>query len=395
MHLFPFAVNFEKFENARLAKAAMPRELDKIPQPIIAYVGGVHKWIDIGLIEKIVVRYPRYSFVFIGPLQTDVSRLLPHQNVYFLGKKEHDKIPDFISNSSVCLIPYLLTEYTKNVYPTKLNEYLAMGKPVISTALPEVIDFNTKNGGLILVAKTCDEFMDYIPRAINDSGQDSAYKRIAVAKKNDWNARIEEMSNIIEDAIKVKSCVATDWKDNFLKLYKLARRKSFKWGFILLTIYMSVFNTPLIWFLAAPLKIAQPPIKADCIVVLAGGVGESGKAGQGYEERVQYAVELFKKGYADYIIFSSGYKFIFEEAMIMKSLAIALGIPESAIIIEDKAANTYQNVKFVKDILYQNKWGRVLLISSPYHMRRVSMVFSRIAPEMMVIYTPIPTSEFY
>ena len=65
----------------------------------------------------------------------------------------------------------------------------------------------------------------------------------------------------------------------------------------------------------------------------------------------------YLKGYADYIIFSSGYKFIFEEAMIMKSLAIALGIPESAIIIEDKAANTYQNVKFVKDILYKKKWG--------------------------------------
>jgi uncharacterized SAM-binding protein YcdF (DUF218 family) len=151
----------------------------------------------------------------------------------------------------------------------------------------------------------------------------------------------------------------------------------------------------LVWFLAEPLKISQSPQKADAIVVFAGGVGESGKAGQGYEERVQYAVDLYKRGFAKYLIFSSGYTYIFKEPMIMQSLAVSLGVPEAAVILEEKATNTYENVKFTRDILMQKGWRKILLVSSPYHMHRVSLVAQKIAREIKVTYTPILNSLFY
>ena len=118
--------------------------------------------------------------------------------------------------------------------------------------------------------------------------------------------------------------------------------------------------------------------------MLAGGVGESGKAGQGYEERVKQAVKLFQAGYASRLIFSSGYVFAFEEAAVMKALTVSLGIPAEAILLEKQAGNTYENVKYVSEILDQHGWHTILLVSSPYHMRRVSLVFAKQAPDIWV-----------
>lgn len=397
VHIFPFAVNFEEFEKVRLSKDVPGREeLAGIKRPIIGYVGGIHRWLDLGLIEEAAQKYPDYSFVFIGPIQTDTSLLSGLKNIYFLGKKEHNSIPQLIKNFDLCIIPYLITDYTKNVYPTKLNEYLAMGKPVVSTELPEISDFNRNNNNVVMAGKTHRDFMDCIERAISNSNNEALFeRRIDVARKNSWDVRIEEMSGIINKTLESKANMPLDWKESLLKQYRTAQRRFRKMVFALTVTYFLIFYTPLIWFLARPLKISQVPKNSDCIVVFAGGVGESGKAGQGYEERIQYAVELYKKGYARNLIFSSGFTYVFKEPLVMKALAVSLGVPDEAIILEDKSGNTYENVKFTREILIQKKWDEILLVSSPYHMRRLSLVFNKMAKEIDVSYVPIPKSLFY
>jgi uncharacterized SAM-binding protein YcdF (DUF218 family) len=395
VYTFPFAVNFQEFEKVRLEKNIIPEELKNIKRPIIGYVGGVHKWIDRKLIKEVVQNYPEYSFVFVGPLQTDVSLLSSLKNIYFLGKKDHKKIPYFIKYFDVCIIPYLITEYIKNVYPTKLNEYHTMGKPIVSTDFLEISNFNAKNDNLVFIGRTTKEFIDCIQEALNNKDNYLVNKRITSAKNNSWTTRIEEMSDLLKEAIEKKSHKSFNWRESLLKFYRVVHRKVFRLGTVVLAIYLLLFYTPLVWFMASPLKISQSPQKVDAIVVFAGGVGESGKAGQGYEERVQYATELYKQGYAGHLIFSSGYIYAFKEPVVMKALAISLGVPEETIILEDKAKNTYENIKFAKDILDKNNWNNVLLVSSPYHMRRASLVFDKIAKDTKVTYTPIPNSLFY
>jgi uncharacterized SAM-binding protein YcdF (DUF218 family) len=141
--------------------------------------------------------------------------------------------------------------------------------------------------------------------------------------------------------------------------------------------------------------VADAPRQADVIVVFAGGVGESGKAGGGYQERVKRAVELYRQGKASRMIFSSGYVFAFREAEVMSELAVAQGVPASAIILETKAANTYKNVAFVKEILRREQWRSILLVSSPYHMRRALLTWRKVAPEITVVPSPVPKSQFY
>jgi uncharacterized SAM-binding protein YcdF (DUF218 family) len=150
-----------------------------------------------------------------------------------------------------------------------------------------------------------------------------------------------------------------------------------------------------VWFIAEPLRVTVQARPADAIVVFAGGVGESGQAGGGYQERVKEAIDLYKAGRAARVIFSSGYQFAFKEAEVMKDLAVANGLPASAIHLETQASNTFENVSFVNAILTREQWQSVLLVSSPYHMRRALLTWSRVAPEVSVTATPVPTSQFY
>jgi uncharacterized SAM-binding protein YcdF (DUF218 family) len=271
-----------------------------------------------------------------------------------------------------------------------------MGKPVISTDLPEIATFNIQNKDLVFVGRTKEEFMDCIEKALNTcQDKELIGQRISSAKKNSWSQRIEQMSDLVEEAINQRAKEPLDWKATFIRVYRNWRRRVSRVCLAALLAYLVLFYTPFVWWIAVPLRIAQDPQRADCIVVFAGGVGETGRAGQGYEERVKYAVELYKKGSADKIIFSSGSTYIFEETMIMKAVAISLGVSENSVILEDKAKSTYENVKYAKEILDKYGWDKILLVSSPYHMRRAALVFSKIAGNIKVTYTPIPNNRFY
>ena len=396
VHIFPFGVRLEIFDNYRKSNHKQPpNDIKNIKKPIIGYVGGVHRHIDFKLVKFIAGKHLEWSLVFVGPLQTDVSELKRYNNIFLLGKKDFSMLPAYINEFTVGIIPYVKSEYTETVFPTKLNEYHAMGKPVVSTDIPEVVSFNIENEDLVSISKTREEFVECIERAIKGKSENLEDRRIDSAKKNNWVVRIEEMSSFMENAIDRKLKNTANWQGQMLRVYKVSRRKMIKVSVIALFLYLFLFYTPLVWLIAAPLKIIQIPQKADCIAVFAGGVGESGKSSQGYEERVQYAVELFKKGYAKNIVFSSGYTYVFEESSIMKALAISLGVPKDAIILDDQAKNTYENVKFTKAILEKHGWSSVLLVSSPYHMLRNQLIFNKIARDAKVIYAPIQNSLFY
>ena len=121
---------------------------------------------------------------------------------------------------------------------------------------------------------------------------------------------------------------------------------------------------------------------------------ESGQAG-GAQERLGQAVTLYRAGYAPYMVLSSGYVYSFKEAESMRDLAIAQGVPVGAIVLEEHATNTYENVVFSNAILKDHHSRSILLVSSPYHMRRATMVWHKLAPEITVTPAPPPRSQFY
>jgi uncharacterized SAM-binding protein YcdF (DUF218 family)/glycosyltransferase involved in cell wall biosynthesis len=396
VHLFPFAVNLAVFEKSREQHEPMPAELAALPRPVAGYVGGLHQWVDQDLLAAVAAKLPAITFALVGPEQTDVSKLKALPNVHCFGQRPHAELPRFVGGFDVGLVPYRITEYTANVYPTKLNEYLVMGIPVVATDLNEIRRFNTEHGDIVRIAPSAEAFADAISAAVAAPAAPSEVaRRMSVAASNSWERRLEQMSRLIQSELDSKVTKTTGWEDRIRRLYSAAKTGPAIVTAVILAAYLAVFHTNLTWWLAEPLKVSEPARPVDAIVVFAGGVGESGRAGVGVQERISKAVSLYRDGIAPKLIISSGFVFALREAQVMKNIAEANGVPAEAIILEEKASNTYENVEFTNRILREHRWRRIALVSSPYHMRRATMTWRKVAPDVVVCATPPAGSYFY
>src|SRR5262249_40832793 len=155
------------------------------------------------------------------------------------------------------------------------------------------------------------------------------------------------------------------WDETLRRVYRRTRTRAVQILVAVVAVYLLVFETNAIWWMAEPLKLSATPRSADAIVVFAGGVGESGRAGGGAQGRLKGAVDLFHGGYASHLVLSSGFVYSFREAESMRALAMDQGVPAAAIVLEERATNTFENVAYTTAILRQQGWHRALLVSSP------------------------------
>ncbi len=396
VHLFPFAVNLAVFQKSREAHEAPPADLAALKRPVAGYVGGLHQWVDQDLLVAIASRLPKINFALVGPEQTDVSRLKALPNVHLFGQRPHADLPRYVAGFDCGLVPYRITEYTANVYPTKLNEYLVMGIPVVATDLAEIRRFNSEHGAIVQIAESGDDYANAVKNAVAAVPLPSEVsRRVEVAESNSWERRLEKMSQMIDAELTLRQARTTGWEDRLRRLYDAAQAGPAKIAAALLIVYLLIFQSPLVWWMAEPLRLTQPPRPSDAIVVFAGGVGESGRAGGGVQERIAKAVQLYRSGVAPTVIISSGYVFTLREAEVMKAIAVANGVPAEAIVLEETATDTFQNVSLTRQILSERGWKRIALVSSPYHMRRALLTWRKVAPEIEVIATPPESSQFY
>jgi glycosyltransferase involved in cell wall biosynthesis len=173
--------------------------MSALPRPVIGYVGGIHRFFDAEMLAAMARARPDWSWVLVGPLQISPRELKQIPNIHLAGPKSHEELPDYISGFDVGIVPYIFNGYTATVVPTKINEYLAMGKPVVSTDLPEVSTFNGKHGVIITSPNRSVEFVASIERALLSPGEEAIInRRLTVAALNDWERRFERMSHFIE-----------------------------------------------------------------------------------------------------------------------------------------------------------------------------------------------------
>lgn len=227
VHIFPSGVNLEAFPLEADAHVDQPlgtgatdeakahdsksepadaRALDALPQPIIGYVGGMHRHVDFDLLKDCAKARPDWSWVCVGALQADATGLGELPNVHLLGQKSHEQLAAYIRRFDVCIVPYVNNAYTETVVPTKINEYLAMGKPVVSTDLPTVREFNAQHNILTTAPTRAEGFLLAIERALKQpKDRATGLRRRRVAELCEWGAQLEAMSELIEESIRAKS----------------------------------------------------------------------------------------------------------------------------------------------------------------------------------------------
>lgn len=194
-NIYPFPSSIDKahFEKARCCDDD-PSDQSSIPHPRIGFFGVIDERMDIPLLDEMARRRPEWQFVLIGPIvKIDPHSLPAHANIHYLGARSYQELPSYLAGWDIAMMPFALNESTKFISPTKTPEYLAGGKPVVSTAIRDVVNPYGDNG-LVYIAKDADDFIQGIESQMNIKEPKIWLKMVdAFLSKNSWDITVEKM----------------------------------------------------------------------------------------------------------------------------------------------------------------------------------------------------------
>jgi glycosyltransferase involved in cell wall biosynthesis len=195
---FPNVVDIDFFGKA-LENAPIPVDLASIPKPRIGYVGALSDYkVDFPLLLDVAEQRPDWHFVLIGEEaegqdNSIVRQLRQMPNVHLLGHRSYQTLPDYLRGFDVGLLPTLINDYTRAMFPMKYFEYLAAGVPVVSTPL----DFTRENKAGLVVAEGLEVFIQAIEQQL-ERGRFSKEESSSFVADNTWDARMKKMLGIVE-----------------------------------------------------------------------------------------------------------------------------------------------------------------------------------------------------
>ncbi|WP_321798796.1 glycosyltransferase [Caballeronia sp. J97] len=197
-HYFPNVADFSHFQSAMGDGVSIHDDLARIPGPRIGFIGALSAYkVDFELISEMARRHPEWSIVLIGKVgegerNTDVSRLKQHANIHLLGPRPYGDLPGYLKGLDVAILPCRINDYTRAMFPMKFFEYLAAGKPVVSTQLHALRDY----GHVARLAGTHDEFIEAVAAALRGEGA-TLDARLEAAREQTYEVRTQKMLDLI------------------------------------------------------------------------------------------------------------------------------------------------------------------------------------------------------
>lgn len=189
------AADVEHFSKAADPGTLVPADLECVPRPRLGFVGMVDSVrFDTDLVRQICA-HPDWHVVIVGGLRDGVERQLPAlSNLHILGMKSVAELPGYLKGMNVLMMPYRLNEATRNIYPLKLHEYMATGKPVVATAIPAVEEFRD----LICVARDYKQFLQSLEEALLETDPALGLSRRRCAEKHNWQNHVDRKLEVID-----------------------------------------------------------------------------------------------------------------------------------------------------------------------------------------------------
>lgn len=201
MHIIPNGVDFSHFSKAQNENLNVPGDIAELKKPLLGFIGGISDWTDLDLIHYVAKENPDWSIAMIGPVdlraEKKVEEFKDVRNVFFLGRRGLDVLPNYLKGFDVCLNPFRKNELTANVSPLKIFEYLASGKPIVSTDMPEVRPF----AEIVNIARNKEEFLACIKKVLNGEPEDAKKKRLEIAKEYSWGKLLDKFVGYIEETL--------------------------------------------------------------------------------------------------------------------------------------------------------------------------------------------------
>lgn len=199
VHFYGCGVDVEHYSKARAAGTRVPDAVASLPGPVFGYFGVIDERLDYELVAALAERFPEASVVMAGPFaKIDPNDLPRHANIHWLGQQNYADLPALVKGFDVCLMPFALNEATKYINPTKTLEYMAGGKPVVSTAIADVVRNFTP---IVQVAHSPQEFVDAVERAWRTPDAALIAEGVERASGCSWDATVASMRRNIQDAV--------------------------------------------------------------------------------------------------------------------------------------------------------------------------------------------------
>ena len=202
VHAFPSSIDASHFGKARNITED-PKDQAAIPHPRLGFFGVIDERFDIQLLDQVAGMRPDWHFIVIGPVvKIDPETLPKHPNIHYLGGKKYQELPEYLAGWDIALLLFARNDSTRFISPTKTPEYLAAGKPVISTSIRDVV---RPYGELKLVeiADSPEEFIKAAEKILSNSGRAEWLARVDAFLENiSWDKTWGQMYDLIDNVIK-------------------------------------------------------------------------------------------------------------------------------------------------------------------------------------------------
>lgn len=201
IHSFPSSIDKKHFAAARTVKAD-PADQAGIPYPRFGFYGVIDERFDIELIREVSAKRPDWQMVLVGPVvKIDPATLPQGKNIHYLGSKTYAELPSYLGGWDIAMVSFALNESTTYISPTKTPEYLAGGKPVISTPIKDVVEPYGKSG-IVHIAANADEFIAKAEQELAATNKKEWLKKVDLfLSANSWDITVNQMRRIIYQAL--------------------------------------------------------------------------------------------------------------------------------------------------------------------------------------------------
>lgn len=197
--LLPNAAETSLFKTVLTSKFTRPADFPDTGRKVVAFIGNIGPRMDLELMDQVLKYHADKDFVMIGPDNLDEFNgpdIREHPNVYILGAKRLEELPAYLKYIEVTIIPFLKNELTRSIYPLKLHEQLAAGKPIVTTDFSEDVK---AFADVTYLATSTEEFVKAIDVAFKEDNQARKTLRCKKSEGNSWTDRVEQFWQLLEN----------------------------------------------------------------------------------------------------------------------------------------------------------------------------------------------------
>jgi glycosyltransferase involved in cell wall biosynthesis len=216
VHFFGCGVDTAHFGAARAAETSVPADVPSDRARVLGFYGVIDERLDYGLIARLAAESPDASVVMVGPVVKIDPRDLPQApNLHWLGQRDYSQLPGYVKAFDVCLMPFALNEATEYINPTKTLEYMAAGKPIVSTAVADVVHNFTP---VVSVADSHAAFVRIANELAAAPDAQLIARGIEQAAASTWESAVSKMRALITSAVRdsetrVEEVAAPTWRE--------------------------------------------------------------------------------------------------------------------------------------------------------------------------------------